>query len=197
MHVTLTAARPTPPPHSYADVVRPALQDIGAAPPLSGLRLDLEPLQVAHAVEMAPLLDDRRLHVHIGGEPATPEELQEKYARQAVGWSPDGRQRWLNWISRRRADGRAVGIAQATVTETDGVLCAEIGWLVVSEQQGQGYATEAARLVVAWLRGRGVGRLIAHIHPRHGASQAVARALGLAPTQLVVDGEVRWLGVEP
>ena len=32
----------------------------------------------------------------------------------------------------------------------------------------------------------------AHIHPDNAPSQGVARALGLAPTTTVVDGEVRW-----
>jgi hypothetical protein len=46
--------------------------------------------------------------------------------------------------------------------------------------------------VAAWLRERGVARLRAHIHPRHDASSAVARSVGLAPTKVVVDGERRW-----
>ncbi|RII89234.1 GNAT family N-acetyltransferase, partial [Clavibacter michiganensis] len=38
----------------------------------------------------------------------------------------------------------------------------------------------------------GVGVVRAHIHPDHAASEAVARRLGLAPTDERVDGEVRW-----
>lgn len=30
------------------------------------------------------------------------------------------------------------------------------------------------------------------IHPRHDASSRVARAIGLAPTDVVIDGELRW-----
>lgn len=39
---------------------------------------------------------------------------------------------------------------------------------------------------------RGVSRLRAHIHPEHEASMAVARSVGLAPTDALVDGETRW-----
>jgi len=45
---------------------------------------------------------------------------------------------------------------------------------------------------VTWLRHQGVQTLIAHVHPQHEASKAVARAVGLAPTETLVDGEVRW-----
>ncbi len=37
-------------------------------------------------------------------------------------------------------------------------------------------------------------RLVADVHPEHTASQRVAQAIGLAPTDEVVDGEVRWAG---
>ena len=58
--------------------------------------------------------------------------------------------------------------------------------------QGQGYAAEAARALVAWLDGRGVATVEAHIHPRHEASAAVARQAGLLPTERFDDGERLW-----
>ena len=57
---------------------------------LAGPRLDLEPLRVEHAQEMAPLLDDPGLNRSIGGEPASLPELRERHHRQAVGGSRDG-----------------------------------------------------------------------------------------------------------
>lgn len=47
---------------------------VGSA--LAGPRLDLEPLRVEHAKEMAPLLDEPGLHVFTGGEPASLPELR-------------------------------------------------------------------------------------------------------------------------
>jgi RimJ/RimL family protein N-acetyltransferase len=38
----------------------------------------------------------------------------------------------------------------------------------------------------------GVEALVAHVHPTHEASVRVARYLGLTPTDLVEDGEIRW-----
>ena len=40
----------------------------------------------------------------------------------------------------------------------------------------------------------GAKQVIAHIHPDHEASVAVARRIGMSPTGEVVDGEVRWEG---
>jgi RimJ/RimL family protein N-acetyltransferase len=63
------------------------------------------------------------------------------------------------------------------------------------EPPGEGLATEAARAAMDWLREHGVTRFAANIHPDHGASVAVARHLGLAPTDERRDREVRWVGV--
>ena len=155
-------------------------------------RLELEPLRPEHADELAPLLDDVGLHEFIGGEPASLDELRARFTRQAVGRSPDGSQRWLNWVVRLRDGGAAVGTTQATVTESDGVSTAEVAWVVARPHQGRGYAVESARAMVEWLREQRVEVVVAHVHPEHQASMAVARAIGLAPTDEVVDGEVRW-----
>jgi hypothetical protein len=64
--------------------------------PLTTERIVLEPLRVAHAVEMAAVLDDPALHRHVGGKPMTLEELRRLYTVQVAGRSADGAQRWLN-----------------------------------------------------------------------------------------------------
>ena len=166
-----------------------------AARPLTSARLDLEPLRVDHAEEAAEAFDDHRLHAFTGGSPATVAQLRDRYGRQAVGHSPDGSAGWLNWVLRRRDDGTLVGTVQATVRrDAAGELEAELAWVVVTAHQGAGHAREAASTVAGWLREQGVRRLVAHVHPRHAASAGVARAIGLAPTSTVVDGEVRWVG---
>lgn len=150
----------------------------------------LEPLRVEHARETAALFDDPALHEYVGGRPESEEELRRRYARVARGHSPDGGEGWLNWIVRERS-GAVVGTVQATMRR-DG--SAELAWLVGSPYQGRGFAKEAAGAMAAWLCGRGVRVLVAHIHAGHAASMAVARALGLAPTDVVERGEVRWTG---
>ena len=70
---------------------------------------------------------------------------------------------------------------------------ADVAWLVGVPWQRNGYATEAALAMCAWLSGQGVRRFTAHIHPSHAVSAKVATALGLVPTgTLDPDGEMVW-----
>jgi RimJ/RimL family protein N-acetyltransferase len=166
-----------------------------AAAPTRTARLRLEPLSADHAREAVSVFDDVRLHAWIGGEPASLEELEARYRRQVTGQSPDGTRGWLNWILRRMPDERLVGTVQATLRRTAACqLEAEVAWVVGHDYQGQGYGREGALGMAVWLRTRGVDSLVAHIHPDNHASIGVARALGLSPTETVVDGEVRWTG---
>ncbi|MEN3361730.1 MAG: hypothetical protein V7637_5712 [Mycobacteriales bacterium] len=155
-------------------------------------RLTLEPLRVDHAPEMAVTLADARLHEFIGGDPATEAQLRQRYTVQVAGRSPDGTQGWLNWIARDRATGQAVGTVQATIYLDGDRPVAEVAWVVGAGHQRQGYATEAATAMAAWLRGHGTEVLIAHVHPDHHASARVCVRLGMAATDLLVDGETRW-----
>jgi RimJ/RimL family protein N-acetyltransferase len=162
-------------------------------PVLATERLELEPLRVEHAEEAAPLFDDERLHAFIGGRPATVDELRSRYARQVLGHSAGGCERWFNWIVRQRGIGAAVGAVQATVVSQRNGAAADVAWVIASSYQRHGYAREASAAMVAWLRDHGASVITAHIHPDHKASIAVARALGLTRTDVKVRGEVRWL----
>jgi len=155
-------------------------------------RLTLEPLRLEHAEEMAPALDDHRLHEYIGGRPATVQQLRARYARQLTGRSADGAQGWLNWIVRHRESNAVVGTVQATLREGAAGTSAEIAWVVAAAHQRQGYAKEAAAAMVRWLRRHGADVFVAHVHPEHEASASVAGHVGLEPTDAIRDGEVRW-----
>ncbi|MFJ6940201.1 GNAT family N-acetyltransferase [Streptomyces sp. NPDC101132] len=156
-------------------------------------RLNLVPLAVEHAEEMAAVLGDPALHDFTGGAPYSPEALRERYVRLVAG-SPDPAVLWWNWVVRVREEDRLAGTVQATVALAGpGAECAaEVAWVVGTPWQGRGIAREAARGLVAWLREQGVRTVRAHVHPDHHASAAVAAAAGLAPTPHVHDGEIRW-----
>ncbi len=150
-------------------------------------RLRLEPLTADHASEMVSVLASSELYRYTGGSPPTIEELKRLYEFQVSG-SPRSEEWWLNWVI--RADGGACGYVQATVVE--GV--ADVAWVVGIGWQGKGYAKEAAAGMVDWLARHGVASLSADIHPQHVASQRVAAALGLEPTDVFIEGERRWVG---
>ncbi|MFJ4243597.1 GNAT family N-acetyltransferase [Streptomyces iakyrus] len=160
-------------------------------------RLDLLPLRVEHAEEMAAVLSDPALHTFIGGTPDTPQALRSRYRRITAG-SPDPAVSWLNWVIRLRAEACLTGTVQATVSPSGHGTVAEVAWVVGRPWQGRGIAAEAARGLVGWLARQPVDAVVAHIHPEHRTSAAVATAAGLTPTDEWHDGELRWhLAVGP
>ncbi|MGW4890898.1 GNAT family N-acetyltransferase [Kitasatospora sp. NPDC004240] len=155
-------------------------------------RLVLLPLRVEHAEEMAGVLGDPALHEFTGGAPEDVDALRARYERWAAG-SPDPAQTWCNWVVELRGAGCLVGTVQATVTADGRGAAAEVAWVVGTAWQGRGIAGEAARGLVEWLRARpGVHTVVAHVHPDHAASAAVAAAAGLTATEEWQDGERRW-----
>jgi RimJ/RimL family protein N-acetyltransferase len=160
-----------------------------AAEPISTARLALLPLRAEHAEELAAALADPGLHEFIGGAPLGPHDMRARCERLVAG-SPDPAVSWCNWVIQLSGPGCLVGIVQATIGG-DGPT-AEVAWVVGTPWQGQGVATEAARALVAWLGQQSVPAVIAHVHPDHRASAAVAAAAGLTPTDQRHDGEIRW-----
>ena len=56
----------------------------------------------------------------------------------------------------------------------------ELGWLLLPEYQGRGYATEAARALLEWGRDAlGIRHFIAHCDAENLASQGVMKKLGM------------------
>ncbi|TDE34419.1 GNAT family N-acetyltransferase [Actinomadura sp. 6K520] len=174
-------------------------------------RLVLEPLAVHHADEMAPVLDDRRLHRYIGGAPLGRDELRARYAHLVAGPAPFHQECWLNWIVRRVRDGQAVGYVQATVTPAPPGFAvapaatgstvtpgpprqvASVAWVIGMPYQGFGFATEAGRALLGWLLAHGVHDIVATVHPDNRPSAAVAAKLGLHRTgDTTADGEDVW-----
>ncbi len=153
-------------------------------------RIELLPLRVAYAEEMAGVLSDPALHAFIGGTPDNAAELRARYERLLAG-SQDPDVAWCNWVLRLREEGSLTGTVQATISSLADEPVAEIAWIVGTPWQGRGIATEATKGLVGWLSPQ-VREVIAHIHPDHGASAAVAAACGLRPTDQRQDEEIRW-----
>jgi len=157
---------------------------------LATTRLRLVPLRIEDAAEMAGVLADPALYAFTGGGPPSTDELRARYRHQVVGRSPDGGEAWCNWIVRTRDPEEAVGFVQATTA--DGGRVADIAWVIGVPWQGRGFATEAARAMVAWLEAQGATTVTAHVHRDHAASERVAERAGLLATNVVEDGERVW-----
>jgi RimJ/RimL family protein N-acetyltransferase len=152
-------------------------------------RLDLVPIDVADAEEMAAVLADPDIYVFIGGSAPSTDELRERYRAWIAGPAPAG-EAWHNWTVRLRFEDQPIGQLQATVVE--GGRRADIAWVVGRRWQGRGYASEAAKALVEWLGANGVITITAHVHPDHAASARVAANAGLAQTEEIEDGERVW-----
>jgi RimJ/RimL family protein N-acetyltransferase len=153
-------------------------------------RLELAPLAPDDATELAGALADPALHEFIGGSPPDAGTLRRRYEQMVADPGRDD-ERWLNWTV--RLDGIAIGTVQATLVRDGDAWRADIAWVIGTPWQGRGFASEAARGLVAWLRGEGVDDIRANIHPDHRASEAVAHAAGLVPTDEEADGERVWV----
>ena len=162
---------------------------------LSTERLRIEPLTADDADDLFPVLDDPALGRYTGELPLDDvEALRARFARWQLRRSPDGTELWLNWVVRHRGDDRAIGVLQATVADGE----TAIAWTIGTTFQRQGLATEAAGCLLLWLRAAiGHARIVAWIHPDHLASQAVARRIGLRPSDRVRDGELAWETAPP
>jgi RimJ/RimL family protein N-acetyltransferase len=157
---------------------------------ISTMRLDLVPLSRRDAEDLFPVLNDLSLGLFTGeAPPADVDALRARFAAWEARRSPDGAALWLNWTMRRRHDHDAIGYVQATIGDRE----AAVAWTVGSSMQRQGFATEAASALSAWLRDAlAVRSVVASIHPDNIASQRVAERIGLRPTDRREDGEVVW-----
>lgn len=88
-----------------------------------------------------------------------------------------------------RATGFVVGYTGVDRFQFEGASELEFGWRLVPSARGVGYATEAARAVMAVLEEHFGGTVFAMIDPTNEASKSVARRLGFEFWKLaVVDG---------
>lgn len=83
------------------------------------------------------------------------------------------------WLASNRRTGEPVGQIGLALQEVEGVLRAEIGWLLERSHWGRGYATEGARAVRDAARDRwNYGSVISLIRPANLPSQRVALRIG-------------------
>ena len=137
------------------------------------------------------LLKDPEIHAFTRSQPPeSADEVRAKIRRREARRSPAGDELWLNWTLRLIANQSVVGYVQAGVKEGK----ADLAWVVGVRYQRRGYASEASRRVLQWLRDcLGVHEIRASIHPDHVASHRVARSIGLLRSGKPTDeGEEVW-----
>lgn len=117
---------------------------------------------------------------HIGGKPFSPEEVWTRLLRYVGHWA------WLGfgyWAVEEKASGRFIGELgfgnfqrdiEPSLSDVP-----ELGWALVSQAHGKGYATEGVGAAIAWGDQHfGQARTACLIHPDNAASIRVAEKCG-------------------
>jgi [ribosomal protein S5]-alanine N-acetyltransferase len=138
-------------------------------------RLRLEPLTAAHAPLLFEPLRDERLYRYEAVEaPASIEELVARCTLLEKRRSPDGSERWLNWVVRLH-DGSVVGRMQATV-RSDHTL---IGYDIFVPYWRNGYGKEACAAMLDFLEHESdIDVFRAFVDTENAASIALLESLG-------------------
>jgi RimJ/RimL family protein N-acetyltransferase len=103
----------------------------------------------------------------------------ERFVRAQLGEHPDTPGEWFQFAVELRSSGELIGDCAAQPDAAD-PRQGEIGFTIAPAQQGHGYATEAAGLLLGYLFGaRGKHRVHASCDARNAASAAVLERLGM------------------
>lgn len=126
-------------------------------------------------------------------ERQTDEEIRKAYQEMLDGYlaHPEQGEWYAIWLVTRH-DGVQVGDLSFKGLNEDG--SAEIGYGIIDEFQGQGYATEAVKAAVNWaLKQVGVLRVEAETEQDNTASQRVLAKCGFVPSGIMGEEGPRYV----
>ena len=138
----------------------------------------LEPQVAAHADELFPVLSDAAIYEFEGEPPPSLERLRAGLQRKEARVSPDGTEKWLNWVVRRN-DGEVAGFVQATVMQSG---CSYVGYELGSKHWRMGLGSSAVAAVLEELsRSYQVHTFIALLKAANFRSLGLLLKLGFTP----------------
>ncbi|PJG57798.1 GNAT family N-acetyltransferase [Aeromonas cavernicola] len=150
-------------------------------------RLQLRELTTLDAPFILTLLNDHDFYRYIGDRGIHTLAQAQEYIQQGpiVSYSRYGHGLYL---VERRADGAKLGICG--LIKRDTLPCQDIGYALLPNYRGQGYALEAAQAALQDGRERlGINRVIAIVAPGNDRSIALLTKLGLTCRGLLALGE--------
>ena len=140
-------------------------------------RLRMEPLRAEHAPQVFPALQDPAIYTYLPDDPPEAEALQRRYDFWERGRSPDGQERWLNWIAFLAGSATPIGTFQATLPPD---APGSFAYVVFPSFQRHGYGREMVACVVDHLfDDHDVPGLFAEIDTRNAPSIRLVESLGL------------------
>jgi RimJ/RimL family protein N-acetyltransferase len=139
--------------------------------------LTLEPQTAAHAEAMFVVLNDAAIYEYENEPPAFLERLRERFTKLETRQSPDGAEKWLNWVI-RLPNSELIGYVQATVHCDDR---AAIAYELSSKYWGRGLAHRAVQAMTTELVEQyRVRRLTAVLKQENGRSLRLLERLGFS-----------------
>jgi [ribosomal protein S5]-alanine N-acetyltransferase len=145
---------------------------------LRAASLVLEPQVAKHAAEMFVVLSDPAIYEFENSPPESIDWLERRFAKLEARTSPDGTERWLNWVV-RLPTGELAGYVQATVTPD---ATAHIAYELASKFWRQGIGSKAVRAMLGELAGTyGARTCVATLKEQNYRSLALLRSLGFEP----------------
>nr|WP_237220017.1 GNAT family N-acetyltransferase [Sphingomonas arenae] len=117
---------------------------------------------------------------HFGGTPMSAEDVFRRLTAAVGGWVWNG---FGTWAVERRSDGKLIGNAGIFTAwrdlEPEFGEQPEMGWIFATEAHGQGFASEACRVVLDWAEAHLAPTPIwAIIAPENDPSLKLAERLG-------------------
>jgi len=144
---------------------------------LSTARLRLEPVDEHHFDGLRAISGDAEVMRHITGRPETPEDTAAFIARHKTKWAELG---YAWWAFVAHDSGVIVGIGAIQHMEHNPDNPLELCWRLRADQQGRGYATEAALAMARFaFEQLDTARLYAVCRQENLASSAVMRRIGM------------------
>ena len=141
-------------------------------------RCDLEPQVETHAPAMFEVLSDPAIYEFERVPPPSEERLAAGYRLRESRVSPDGREKWLNWVV-RLPNAELAGYVQATILES-GVSYVAYEFASKHWRQGIGSASVGAMLEEL-AQAYGVHTFVAVLKSANYRSLGLLRRLGFEP----------------
>ena len=155
-------------------------EPIVAVPALETDRLKLRGHRLDDFPASAAMWADTLVNRYLGGRPQTEEETWTRLLRYIGHWALLG---FGYWVIEEKGTGEFLGEIGFADYKRDlqpsirGIP--EMGWVLASEAHGKGYATEAARRVIAWGETHFAGaQTMCLIDPENRASIRIAEKCG-------------------
>ena len=142
------------------------------APTLTSDRLLLTQMTLDHIHALYPLMGSARTGYMDG--PFTKRAAWYLLAADVASWTLLG---FGGWAITDRNTGQLLG--QIALSQPPHYPERELGWLLFEHAEGQGYAHEASKTVLAWARdAQNYITLVSYITPENSRSVALAKRLG-------------------